>query len=87
MNTTAMILSIFSVLVVAAPSAQANVPANVPAEHTTNYGEGVSMKKYDDNSGFVMTVKGGPTFKFNSRTQTVLITRENGSITVVNFDK
>ena len=65
MNTTAMILSIFSVLVVAAPSAQAN----------------------DDNSGFVMTVKGGPTFKFNSRTQTVLITRENGSITVVNFDK
>jgi hypothetical protein len=83
MNTTAMILSILSILLVAAPSAQ----ANVRAEHTTNYGEGISMKQYDDNSGFVMSVKGGPTFKFDSRTQTVLLTRANGTVKVVDFNK
>ncbi len=83
MNTTAMILSILSVLLVAAPSAQ----ADVRPEHTTDYGDGVSMKQYDDNSGFVMSVKDGPTFKFDSRTQTVLMTRANGTVKVVNLNK
>ncbi len=83
MNTTAKILSILSVLLVAAPSAQ----ANLRAEHTVDYGEGISMKQYSDNADFVMTVKEGPTFKFDSRTQTVLITRPDGSVRVVNFNK
>jgi hypothetical protein len=83
MNTTAKILSILSVLLVAVPSAQ----ANLRAERTIDYGEGISMKQYTDNADFVMSVKDGPTFKFDSSTQTVLITRPDGSVQVVDFNK
>jgi hypothetical protein len=83
MNTTAKILSILSILLIAAPSAQ----ANISAERTIDYGEGISMKQYTDNADFLMTVKDGPTFKFDSRTQTVLITRPDGSLQTVDFNK
>lgn len=81
---TTNILSILSILVIAAPSALAATPSH---EHVTNYGDGLTMHQYDDSFDFTVSVQGGPTFKFDSQTQKVRMTSKNGTFKIIDLAK
>ncbi len=82
MKNISLLLALSTLLAVA--------PATQAAEHHgrhINYGDGINMTQYNDNSGFEMTVKNGPTFEFDSQSQSFTVKGIDGSTKVVKLSK
>jgi hypothetical protein len=82
-NATKSILFVLLTLTVATTPA---VQASEQRSQDVDYGDGVKMTQLDDKAGFIMTVKNGPTFKFDSRTQCVLMKNPDGSSKLVSLN-
>lgn len=78
MKNISLLLALITVFVVA-PTTQA---AGHHGRHI-NYGDGINMTQYNDNSGFEMTVKNGPTFEFDKNAQSFIVKGIDGSTKVV----
>ncbi len=77
---------LFVLLTLSVASAPVVQAAEDRSSHDVDYGDGVKMTQLEDKSGFVMTVKDGPTFTFDRLTQSVLMKNPDGSSKLVSLN-